>query len=151
MIRLPPTSTRTETLLPYTALFRSAPLAEHDPIAPIFILGRDGDRLKLAPLLDRLGHLIDRRFVDRTPHVLGIGVEQLGIEKLDAIGVSNSRFIAENIKAGEICHLWLPIRVMAYSRKARMGGKEVRTSLSNRQTGTCSRTEERSGEKEDGK
>src|SRR3546814_9224375 len=36
-----------------------APLAEHDPIAPIFILGRDGDRLKLAPLLDRLGHLID--------------------------------------------------------------------------------------------
>src|SRR3546814_3236914 len=30
-----------------------APLAEHDPIAPIFILGRDGDRLKLAPLLDR--------------------------------------------------------------------------------------------------
>src|SRR3546814_5767473 len=62
----------------------------------------------------------------------------LGIEKLDAIGVSNSRFLAENIKAGEICHLWLPIRVMASSRKARMGGKEVRTSLSNRQTGTCS-------------
>src|SRR3546814_15527259 len=81
---------------------------------------------------------MDRLFVDLTPHVLGIGVEQLGIEKLDAIGVSNSRFLAENIKAGEICHLWLPIRVMASSRKARMGGKEVRTSLSNRQTGTCS-------------
>src|SRR3546814_6858952 len=114
----------------------SSDVCSSDLIAPIFILGRDGDRLKLAPLLDRLGHLIDRRFVDRTPHVLVIGVEQLGIEKLDAIGVSNSRFLAENIKAGEICHLWLPIRVMASSRKARMGGKEVRTSLSNRQTGT---------------
>src|SRR3546814_18454790 len=57
---------------------------------------------------------------------------------MDAMGVGNCRFLAENIKDGEICHLWLPIRVMASSRKARMGDKEVRTSLSNRQTGTCS-------------
>src|SRR3546814_9374361 len=58
-----------------------APLAEHDPIAPIFILGRAGDRLKMAPLLARLGHPIDRRFADRTPHVPGTRSEARPVGK----------------------------------------------------------------------
>jgi hypothetical protein len=115
-----------------------AALTEHDPVAALGVFRSNGDRLKLTALLDRLRHFIDLGGIDLAADVLGIGVHQLGIEKLDAISVSYGSLLTENVETGEVCHLWLPIRVMASSRNARMGGSEVRTSLSNRHTGTCS-------------
>src|SRR3546814_15323733 len=39
MIRLPPRSTRTDTLFPYTTLFRSRPSTRHQQPAPLLHLG----------------------------------------------------------------------------------------------------------------
>src|SRR3546814_8498465 len=46
MIRRPPRSTRTDTLFPYTTLFRSAPLREEleNCFSPSIITGRNYDR-----------------------------------------------------------------------------------------------------------
>src|SRR3546814_17477468 len=42
MIRRPPRSTRTDTLFPYTTLFRSTPAGAHDDARPS-VAARDGD------------------------------------------------------------------------------------------------------------
>src|SRR3546814_14450641 len=54
MIRRPPRATRTDTLFPYTTLFRSTPIAleltrpEHDVGDARLVLDRDEDRIALA-------------------------------------------------------------------------------------------------------
>src|SRR3546814_18487550 len=48
MIRRPPRSTRTDTLLPYTTLFRSAGPPPVDPVRAVDVPGRDDDRRNAA-------------------------------------------------------------------------------------------------------
>src|SRR3546814_7094208 len=55
MIRRPPRSTRTDTLFPYTTLFRSTPSLRDVHERRVGILGRGGRRSKAA----RVGHLRD--------------------------------------------------------------------------------------------
>src|SRR3546814_10998572 len=58
MIRRPPRSTRTDTLFPYTTLFRSLFRAPAPP-------GRDAGRPQAGPDLDRTGTGGSRRLTDR--------------------------------------------------------------------------------------
>src|SRR3546814_16658099 len=58
MIRRPPRSTRTDTLFPYTTLFRSLFRAPAPP-------GRDAGRPQAGPDLDRAGTGGSRRMTDR--------------------------------------------------------------------------------------
>ena len=60
------------------------------------------------------------------------------LDFLHAIGVRHRGLLAEHIEVGEIHYPWLPMRVMASSRNARIAGSELRVSLSKRHTGTCS-------------
>src|SRR3546814_7935993 len=87
-----------------------AALTEHDPVAALGVSRSNGDRLKLTALLDRLRHFVDLGGIDLAADVLGIGVHQLGIEKLDAISVGYGSLLAENVEAGKVGHSWPPIR-----------------------------------------
>src|SRR3546814_19804745 len=62
MIRRPPRSTRTDTLFPYTTLFRSAlSIGSHTPVSRIQIEGRL-TRLKSSDIEAVLRPLVDRQF-----------------------------------------------------------------------------------------
>src|SRR3546814_2592271 len=81
MIRRPPRSTRTDTLFPYTTLFRSADRERGDDLADVEeegeIIGRDGrdDADRLAAdhpraqrgATQRIGGQLDRQRADRGP------------------------------------------------------------------------------------
>src|SRR3546814_4185741 len=54
MIRRPPRSTRTDTLFPYTTLFRSAILAEHPLLAGVIGIGANHVRRMIAQKAERL-------------------------------------------------------------------------------------------------
>src|SRR3546814_5824859 len=77
MIRRPPRSTRTDTLFPYTTLFRSAlSIGSHTPVARIQIEGRL-ERLKSADIEAVLRPLVDRQFGDLELDAAKQAVEQL--------------------------------------------------------------------------
>src|SRR3546814_7699026 len=75
MIRPPPRSTRTDTLLPYTTLFRSEPL----PAAP---RGRRGDSLLRA---DRPVRRFRRHFHSRRRHRLQAGDSEEHTSELQSL------------------------------------------------------------------
>src|SRR3546814_15896582 len=103
MIRRPPRSTRTDTLFPYTTLFRSVGAArrlvggrlevgvadaavaapqEHDALADFGEVGQDG-LLVLGEHLGAGGHLDDQGRGGRPGHVLALAVAAaLGLEVL---------------------------------------------------------------------
>src|SRR3546814_14558050 len=78
MLRRPPRSTRTDTLFPYTTLFRSAadPVAvlHPDRLVQVVLLADEGERLRVALLAgDRQGgvarqHLLQGEHEDRDQH-----------------------------------------------------------------------------------
>src|SRR3546814_19185386 len=74
IIRRPPRSTRTDTLFPYTTLFRSAPLRLRNVVPQ-----RDVERAAATAAARRHRHLIDehlaRRIEDRDPER---GLEHVG-------------------------------------------------------------------------
>src|SRR3546814_19269023 len=77
MIRLPPRSTRTDTLLPYTTLVRSIGLAPDDAVAE--------RALRAAHEARHFAFILDRRDLGE------IGHQRLGAERLDA------RFVHETL------------------------------------------------------
>src|SRR3546814_10402696 len=91
MIRRPPRSTRTDTLFPYTTLFRSVVL-EHDPRALAYLVG--GQFLG-GPLAAFVSHALDQLVRGFTPVE---PVETLLREQLQ--GVRQVR-LAEDVALGE--------------------------------------------------
>src|SRR3546814_15652488 len=106
MIRRPPSATLTDTLFPYTTLFRSFLDVDHlalgdevfDRLATI--LGIDGDlalRLVILEELDAARHLGDDRIV------LGLaGFEQFGDARQTAGDVAGLRSFARDARQHEI-------------------------------------------------
>src|SRR3546814_7466062 len=85
MIRRPPRSTRTDTLFPYTTLFRSHALARFETLEAAVGLGHrvvqmrvaveDVDHLQVVALADlEVVEVVRRGDLDRTGALLGIGV-----------------------------------------------------------------------------
>src|SRR3546814_1021845 len=78
MIRRPPRSTRTDTLFPYTTLFRSRVVAPADEAERVL-----QQRLDEQPVVsDRLVRdaEVDRPGLDQAPHLVGGGVLDDGFE-----------------------------------------------------------------------
>src|SRR3546814_527720 len=81
MIRTPPISTRTDTLFPYTTLFRSHELATAD--GPVFVPGSDG--VKIQPVVAPVGdepvivknHINSFRETDLKQQLDAKGVEEV--------------------------------------------------------------------------
>src|SRR3546814_4206114 len=86
MIRRPPRSTRTDTLFPYTTLFRSvdlvetklaaravAPLAVSDDVAAVRCW-RDDDGLQQAAVLDGRGQCINLGLVELPANLRGVWI-----------------------------------------------------------------------------
>src|SRR3546814_2907879 len=75
MIRRPPRSTRTDTLFPYTTLFRSpAGLqpAQHHPAAQLQHLHRHGDGQHLEPLGQRAGSTVMKSGATLAPRAASV-------------------------------------------------------------------------------
>src|SRR3546814_252948 len=89
MIRRPPRSTRTDTLFPYTTLFRSAAVTErlckHDFVRVVepqaAVLRRLGDA-EQAQVAHLLHHLVGRKGAGFLP-VIDVRIKLLGDEGLD--------------------------------------------------------------------
>src|SRR3546814_1267612 len=92
MIRRPPRSTRTDTLFPYTTLFRSHVAA----LVQELVEGMLAVGARLAPD-DRTGRLAHRMPGQRHPLAVGFHVEllQVGREALEALVVGQHRLRAE--------------------------------------------------------
>src|SRR3546814_2936970 len=58
MIRRPPRSTRTDTLFPYTTLFRSPWRVDVEGDVAVRILGAEQEQLRADPVRDRVVHLL---------------------------------------------------------------------------------------------
>src|SRR3546814_9746952 len=92
MIRLPPRSTRPDTLFPYTPLFRSHRFGERAALFIADIARRRADEPRNAVLLHELGH------VDADHRI--IVVEQETCERLGQLGLADARG-AEEEEAAE--------------------------------------------------
>src|SRR3546814_11617799 len=96
MIRRPPRSTRTDTLFPYTTLFRS-----DGRVAIAHSLVELADLPAMAPFHRALGRLLDRQLPLPPPHVT---LYTAG--RAQGIGVSSPArlraFVVRRIEAGEL-------------------------------------------------
>src|SRR3546814_3040593 len=99
MIRRPPRSTRTDTLFPYTALFRSSARG---------LAGRALGVTRFAPVsLVEAGASISARWVrrrtSRAPlaHTAGVDVEEAGLRvEADAAGLQREGRLVQRLKVG---------------------------------------------------
>src|SRR3546814_9888945 len=62
MIRRPPRSTRTDTLFPYTTLFRSPRGIVQGEMPPIFVIGSDGETQIVNSRIHQNILIVDRLF-----------------------------------------------------------------------------------------
>src|SRR3546814_18345924 len=95
MIRRPPRSTRTDTLFPYTTLFRSQHPAERE--RALGVVGRNDDRPRPPTL--RLGCGEGRLVGDGLPRV-ATQIEGLGELRRSRVGVDEQRFHERWIRGG---------------------------------------------------
>src|SRR3546814_20975238 len=99
MIRRPPRSTRTDTLFPYTTLFRSQPV----PLRPVG--GEIGQTIDILPQFLHLAHLLADRprcaelltAIDRSGEMIGVRVR---IEHPRPLKPLSARAIEDRIRAG---------------------------------------------------
>src|SRR3546814_3237405 len=66
MIRRPPRSTRTDTLFPYTTLFRSPRGIVQGEMPPIFVIGSDGETQIVNSRIHQNILIVDRRSEEHT-------------------------------------------------------------------------------------
>src|SRR3546814_12287483 len=95
MIRRPPRSTRTDTLFPYTTLFRARGRRDRD--AALLLLGHP---VHLAGALVGLTDLVGLARVEEDP---------LGRRSLARVDVGHDADVADSFeRVGELCHLGSP-------------------------------------------
>src|SRR3546814_6196229 len=104
MIRRPPRSTRTDTLLPYTTLCRSAPWGEHRV---------DEQRLVAARALDSGGKAVIEESAERIHLVPCDG--QPRRHRMAAAGDEQSRFLRGEDRGAQIDAADRPPRPLAYA------------------------------------
>src|SRR3546814_13984591 len=106
MIRRPPISTRTDTLFPYTTLFRSnADLVRHlleGGEGPIQRLALQREAQALCPRHERVSArmLAEHDAVGREPDILGLH-DLVGLAVLEDAVLVNARFMGEGIGADD--------------------------------------------------
>src|SRR3546814_11069236 len=86
MIRRPPRSTRTDTLFPYTTLFRSAILTSLAPKERAAILGSDAELADDLEVAVRRGWCEDQ--ARTAPDVMGVGVPPVCGERRFGLAVA---------------------------------------------------------------
>src|SRR3546814_6373632 len=88
MIRRPPRSTRTDTLLPYTTLFRSrarrAPDQRHEFVAEALRLGHEAGNAQIVAA-QRLGHALAAG--ERRPAIAALELLPGGRRRREAVGL----------------------------------------------------------------
>src|SRR3546814_19646112 len=105
MIRRPPRSTRTDTLFPYTTLFRSQPV----PLRPVG--GEIGQTIDILPQFLHLAHLLADRTrcaelltaIDRSGEMIGVRVRiehQRHLKPLSAPAIEDSSRAGGGGRAG---------------------------------------------------
>src|SRR3546814_4383139 len=110
MIRRPPISTRTDTLFPYTTLFRSSAIGSVVTASAVALDGKPGQRAQRPRLVAETGQCLLHRLAERAQALVrGLHADQRGERRLVLLRVLAGRLAEGGAVALDVAQVVAPL------------------------------------------